>query len=81
MISTVVSTQKFTAVAPIIRVNATFLSVYRLRNTMDLETCLEELSDLVLRKELIKIYQLATKEPYSLLYININFTQKIEFDD
>ena len=29
--STVVSTQKFTAIAPIIRVSATFLLVYRLR--------------------------------------------------
>ncbi len=37
-ISTVVSTQKFTAIAPTIRVNATFLIVYRLRNSKDLET-------------------------------------------
>jgi hypothetical protein len=91
-ISTIVSTQKFTAVAPIIRVNATFLCVYRLRNTKDLETFLEELSALVPRKELIEIYHLATKEPYSFLYINlvaprlndtffINFTQKIELED
>ena len=91
-ISTIVSTQKFTAVAPIIRVNATFLCVYRLRNTKDLETFLEELSALVPRKELIEIYQVATKEPYSFLYINlvasrlndtffINFTQKIELED
>jgi hypothetical protein len=91
-ISTIVSTQKCTAVAPIIRVNATFLCVYRLRTTKDLETFLEELSALVPRKELIEIYHLATKEPYSFLYINlvarklndtlfINFTQKIERED
>ena len=64
-ISTIVSTQKFTAVAPIIRVNATFLVVYRLRNAEDLETFLEELSAMLPRKELIEIYQLATKDPYS----------------
>jgi len=64
-ISTIVSTQKFNAVAPIIRVNATFLCVYRLRNTKDPETFLEELSALIPRKELLEIYQLATKEPYS----------------
>jgi hypothetical protein len=90
-ISTIVSTQKFTSVAPIIRVNATFLCVYRLRNTKDLETFLEELSALIPRKELIELYQLATKEPYSFLYINlvaprlndtfyINFTHKIELE-
>jgi hypothetical protein len=64
--STIASTQKFTAVAPIIRVNATFLCVYRLRNTKDLETFLEELSALIPRKELIEVYHLATREPCSL---------------
>ena len=63
-ISTVVSTHKFTAVAPIIRVNATVLIVYRLRNAKDLQTFLEELSAMLPRKELIELYQLATKEPY-----------------
>ncbi len=78
--------------APIIRVNATFLVVYRLRNTKDLETFLEELSAMLPRKEIIEIYQLATKEPYSFLYINlvaktlndmfyITFQNKITFDD
>ena len=91
-ISTIVSTQKFTAVAPIIRVNATFLVVYRLRIAKDLETFLEELSAMLPRKELIEIYHLATKEPYSFLYINlvakalndmfyITFRNKITFDD
>ena len=91
-ISTVVSTQKVTAIAPIIRVNATFLIVYRLRNSKDLETFLEELSAMLPRKELIELYQLATKEPYSFLYINlvaktlnnmfyINFKQKVTFGD
>ena len=91
-ISTIVSTQKFTAVAPIIRVNATFLVVYRLRNAKDLETLLEELSAMLPRKELVEIYQLATKEPYSFLYINlvaktlndmfyITFRNKVTFDE
>ena len=91
-ISTVIRTQKFTAIAPIIRVNATCLIVYRLRNAKDLDTCLEELSAMLPRKDLIEVYQLATKEPYSFLYINlvaktlnnmfyINFKQKVSFDD
>ncbi len=78
--------------APIIRVNATFLIVYRLRNTKDLETFLEELSAMMPRKELVELYQMATKDPYSFLYINlvapklddtffITFTKKITFSD
>ena len=64
-ISTIVSTQKFTAVGQIIRVNATFLCVYRLRNHKDLEAFLDEVAGTVGRKELLELYNLATKEPYS----------------
>ena len=78
--------------APIIRVNATFLVVYRLRNSKDLETFLEELSAMLPRKELVELYQMATKDPYSFLYFNlvakslnemfyITFKNKITFDD
>jgi zona occludens toxin (predicted ATPase) len=35
-ISTITATQKFAAIAPIIRVNATELYIYRLRNYKDL---------------------------------------------
>ena len=70
-ISTIVSTQKITAVAQIIRVNATFLCVYRLRNTKDLDCMLEEVSGTVRRKELLEMYDLATAAPYSFLYINL----------
>jgi len=87
-ISTLVSTQKFAAIAPIIRVNSTFMIVYRLRNNRDLESFLEEVSGLTGKKELLEIYQLATEKPYSFLYVNltaptikdmfyINFNQKI----
>ncbi len=66
--------------------------IHRLRNAKDLQTMLEELSAMLPRKELIEIYQLATKEPYSFLYINlvaktlndmfyITFKNKITFDD
>ena len=64
-ISTIVSTQKLSAVDPISRFNATFLCVCRLRTTKKLETLLEEMSALVPRKELIETYHLATKEPDS----------------
>ena len=91
-ISTIVSTQKFTAVAQIIRVNATFLCIYRLRNNKDLEAFLDEVAGTVGRKELLEMYYLATKEPYSFLYINlvspkiqdmfyINFNQKLQISE
>ncbi len=46
-ISTIVATQKFTAIHPIIRVNASELYVFRLRNHSDLQTFLDELGGLV----------------------------------
>jgi hypothetical protein len=84
-ISTIVSTQVFTALSPIIRKNITQLYTYRLRNYRDLETLLEELSALVEKKTLLEIYQQATKERHSFLYIDlmetdINKMFSIRFD-
>ena len=70
-ISTITATQKFTAIHPIIRVNATQLFVYRLRNYKDLETFLEEVSAVADKKTLLDIYHLATEEPYSFLYVDL----------
>ena len=71
-ISTVVSTQKFTAIHPIIRVNATELLVFRLRNFKDLEAFIEEVSALIDKKTLLEIYNIATEESYSFLYVKLN---------
>ena len=54
-ISTIVSTQSFTAVGQIIRVSATFRCVYRLRNNKDLEAFLDEVAGTVGRKELLEM--------------------------
>ena len=78
MISTIVATQKFSAIHPIIRTNATELYVYRLRNYTDLETFLEELSALYDQKTLLKLYEHATQAPYSFLYVKL--TAKIRED-
>jgi hypothetical protein len=91
-ISTVTATQKFAAIAPIIRVNASELYVYRLRNYRDLESFIEEVSAVVDKKTLMQIYNMATSEPYSFLYVNlraktkdnifhIKFDKKIEIYD
>jgi hypothetical protein len=71
MISTITATQKFSAIHPIIRVNATSLFVYRLRNYKDLETCIDEVSAVYDKKTLMAMYNEATEEPYSFLYVDL----------
>ncbi len=91
MISTITATQKFSAIHPIIRVNATELYVYRLRNQNDLDKFLEEVSAAIDKKTLLKIYRECTKEPYSFLYVKLtaktvgdmffcNLTKRVEFE-
>ena len=70
-ISTIVSTQKFASIHPTIRVNATALIVYRLRNAKELESFVDEVSGLITKKDLIEIYKQATAEEYSFLYVNL----------
>ena len=90
MISTITATQKFSAIHPIIRVNATELYVYRLRNQNDLDKFLEEVSAVMDKKTLLKIYHQCTKEPYSFLYVKLtaktiedmfysNFNKRVTF--
>ena len=71
MISTITATQKFNAIHPIIRVNATELYVYRLRNMKDLDTFIDEVSAVLDKKTLLELYNIATAEPYSLLYVKL----------
>ena len=71
-ISTIVSTQKFAAIHPIIRVNATELFVFRLRNYQDTSMFLEEMGGIIDKKTLLEIYKIATQEAYSFLYVKLN---------
>ena len=71
-ISTIVSTQKFAAIHPIIRVNATELFVFRLRNYQDTSMFLEEMGGIIDKKTLLEIYRIATQEAYSFLYVKLN---------
>ena len=57
MISTIVSTQKYRAISNIIRVNATNLYVFRLRNAGDLEAWIDEVSAITDKKNIITIIQ------------------------
>ena len=75
-ISTIVSTQKLRLIGTTIRVNAQFLLVWRLRNRLELQALLEELSAVYPVKTLEEMYNLATEEPYSFWYINLTAKKK-----
>ena len=78
-ISTITATQKFNAIAPIIRVNATELYIYRLRNYKDLEAFIDEVSAIADKKILLDIYKLATAEPYSFLFVNLRAKKPVSY--
>ena len=78
MISTITATQKFNAIHPIIRVNATELYVYRLRNMKDLDTFIDEVSAVLDKKTLLELYNIATAEPYSFLYVKLTAKNRDE---
>ena len=75
-ISTIVATQKFNALSPIIRVNASDLYVFRLRNYSDSQAFLDEVSAIADKKLILEMYHLATDEPYS--FLTVRLTAKVK---
>jgi len=71
MISTFVLSQKLRAMGSLLRVNAQALIVFRLRNKLELDAIIEELSAVYDKRVLIDMYKIATAEPYSFWYINL----------
>ena len=72
-ISCILSTQKYNVLAPIIRLNASALFIFRLKNMNEVNAFLEENSALVDKSTLYEMYQKAvTFAPYSFFYINTN---------
>jgi hypothetical protein len=69
-ISSIVSTQKYKALANIIRVNASALIVFRCRSMLELQAIIEENSAVLGKDGLMRLYHEATEEPYSFLYID-----------
>jgi hypothetical protein len=69
MISTIVSSQKLRLLSSTMRVNVQFMLVWRLRNRMELQSLLEEISAVYDMKTLEKMYQMATDDPFSFWYI------------
>jgi hypothetical protein len=69
-ISVITATQLFKARATVVRKNITGLYVFRLRNASDLDAVMDEVSALANKKTLLNMYDLATKEPHSFMFIN-----------
>ena len=92
-ISCILSTQKYNVLAPIIRLNASALFIFRLKNMNEVNSFLEENSALVDKRTLYDMYQQAVNfAPYSFFYVNtnakdvndmfyINFEQRFEIGD
>jgi len=71
VISTITASQIYRAISPVVRKNMTHLFIYRLRNQADLQAIIEEISAVHNPKVLLEMYNVATREPYSFLYINL----------
>ena len=73
-ISTIVAVQKITLVSSPIRVNATGLLAFKVRNQKEYESIENEVTALVDRHTFRAIWDEATAEPYSFLFIRLNAT-------
>ena len=72
-ISVLLTTQKYNVLAPIVRLNASALFIFTLKNINEVNSFIEENSALVNKDELYQMYRLAVNDaPYSFLYINTN---------
>jgi hypothetical protein len=71
MISTFILSQKLRSMGSLLRVNAQALVVFRLRNRLELDAIIEELSAVYDKRTLMEMYTLATAEPYSFWYVNL----------
>ena len=70
-ISVITASQKALILHPVIRVNATQLFIFRLRNRKELDSIVEELSALADAKTILEIYHTATAEDFNFLYVDL----------
>ena len=71
-LSVITATQKYNALAPIVRLNSSSLYIFKLKNMSEVETFIMEQSALVDKKTLQEIYDLAVNDkPYSFLFVKL----------
>ena len=66
-----VASQRPNLVSNIIRTQMYDLIIFRQRNRRDFEVFVDEFSAMVEKKTLIQMYDIATKEKFNFLYINL----------
>ena len=72
-ISVICSTQKYNVLAPIIRLNASSLYIFRLKNASELMSFIEENSAVLDKERLLQMYHTAVGDaPYSFMFVNMN---------
>ena len=72
-VSVICSTQKYNVLAPIIRLNASSVYKFRLKNASELMSFIEENSAIVDKQQLLDMYHQAVNDaPYSFFYVNMN---------
>ena len=72
-VSVICSTQKYNVLAPIIRLNASSLYIFRLKNATELMSFIEENSAVLDKERLLQMYHTAVGDaPYSFMYVNMN---------
>jgi hypothetical protein len=67
-----ISTQNITSVGNVIRRNVRCLNCWRLRNHKEIETLCEELSGVYKPDVVMQLYQNATAEPFSFLFVRLD---------
>ena len=67
--STWVSSQKLRLISAAVRVNMQFLCCWRLRNQHELDAVIEKAQRPAAETQLYQLYEQATREPYSFLFV------------
>ena len=70
-LSVITASQKYNALAPIVRLNTSSLYIFKLKNMAEVDAFVQEQSALIDKKTVYDIYKLATEEPYSFLFVKL----------
>ena len=66
------------AIGSICRINAGAFIIFKQRNKIELDCILEEVSNYYPKNVLMEMYEIATKERFSFLYINLAASKIID---
>jgi len=74
-LSVITATQKYNALAPIVRLNSSSLYIFKLKNMAEVDAFVQERSALIDKNTVYQIYKLATEDrPYSFLFVKLRET-------